>query len=318
MNTPAIRGALRCVILPASRRVPFSTLSSIPPHSSHSGSTHSHAPSGTSIRSLLFFATPIALTFSLGVWQIQRLNRKLRLVEEREASLSAPPLEASALSNPLESLNHRRIDLSGRFLHQCEMLVGPRSAPKDLPTPVQQWGGSSGLQVITPFELDSGHVVLINRGWVPQRLATPAKRATAPVSPHTFITRFDEGTSVIEYQDGSAKSERCCLEGVVRHGDEKNRFTPENDAQRGKWYYVEPRTMMQAAGVEEGPDVVVELLEPLPKGGWPCPRGYNEFLTFRTPPSTHVTYATTWFGLSAALALLTRNRLKQSARRSAK
>lgn len=309
-----MRGVLRTATPFASRHTPSSSLSSIP---SHSGSTHTASSPNRSTRSLLFFATPIALTFSLGVWQLQRLKRKLRLIEEREANLSAPPIQGSALLTSPELHDYRRVYLSGSFLHHREMLVGPRGAPKDLPMPVQQWGGSSGLQVITPFELESGDVVLVNRGWVPQRLAAQAKRATAPVSPHSFITRFDDDTPVTEYQDGNATSERCCFEGVVRRGDAKNRFTPENDIQRGKWYYVEPEAMKQAAGIEGGANVVVELLEPLPKGGWPCPKGYEEFLTFRTPPSTHVTYATTWFGLSAALALLTRNRLKQLGRKNA-
>lgn len=316
MNIGAARGALRAATPLVSRRVPFSSLSSTPSHPSPSKPTHSPS-SHTSTMSFFFFATPVALTFSLGVWQVQRLKRKLRLVAEREASLSALPIEAPALFASHEALDHRRIYLSGRFLHHREMLVGPRGAPKDLAMPVQQWGGSSGLQVITPFELDSGQVVLVNRGWVPQRLAAPTKRATALVSPHAFLTRFDENAPVAEYRDGDTKSERCCFVGVVRQGDAKNRFTPKNDIARGKWYYVDPMAMMQAAGVESGADVVVELLEPLPKGGWPCPRGYEEFLSFRTPPSTHVTYATTWFGLSAALALLTRNRLRQPVRRAA-
>lgn len=270
-----------------------------------------------STRSLVFFGMPIAVTFSLGVWQVRRLKRKIRLIEEREKSLAAQPLDADELFQSTRDLDHRQVEVSGRFLHGSEMLVGPRSAPKDLPTPILQWGGSSGLQVITPLQLDDGHVILVNRGWVPQRLSDPSKRPSAAVSPHLFLRRIDDSSALENYEDDAeGTSDRKTFTAVVRGCDEKNRFTPDNKPEKGEWYYVDPHAMMRAAGVGDADNraVVVELLEPLPKSGWPHPRSYEEFLQFRTPPSTHVTYATTWFCLSAALALLTRKRLKQPVR----
>lgn len=270
-----------------------------------------------STRSLLFFGMPIAVTFSLGVWQVCRLQRKMLLIDEREKRLSAQPLTADDFSRPKRDTEYHRIELSGRFLHNLEMLVGPRSAPKNMPTPVLQWGGSSGLQVITPFELDTGEVILVNRGWVPQRLATAQKRSKAAVSPIPFLSRVTESTQVEVYGDGdNGASTRITFTAVIRGCDEKNRFTPHNRPETGEWYYVDPDAMMESAQLkkEENKAAVVELLEPLPKSGWPYPRSYEEFLQFRTPPSTHITYATTWFCLSGALALLTRNRLKQPVR----
>lgn len=267
---------------------------------------------------MVFFGMPIAVTFSLGVWQVRRLKRKIRLIEEREKSLKAQALDAAEVFESTRDLDHRRVEISGRFLHDSEMLVGPRSAPKDLPTPVLQWGGSSGLQVITPLKLDDGHVILVNRGWVPQRLSNRSKRPSAAVSPNPFLTRIDDSSAMENYEDDAeATSDRKTFTAIVRGCDEKNRFTPDNKPEKDEWYYVDPLAMMRAAGVGDADSkaVVVELLEPLPSSGWPHPRSYDEFLQFRTPPSTHVTYATTWFCLSAALALLTRNRLRELVRR---
>lgn len=269
-----------------------------------------------SARSLIFFGTPIAVTFSLGVWQIRRLRWKLQLIEEREKRLTAQPLSADEFSRPDQAIEYRRVEVSGRFRHNLEMLVGPRSAPKDMPTPVLQWGGSSGLQVITPFELDTGGIILVNRGWIPQRLAIAKKRAQAAVSPLPFLSRVSELTPVENYGDGDGSiSETRTFNAVVRGADEKNRFTPDNKPDTGEWYYVDPEAMMDSVALRNRHETaVVELLEPLPNSGWPYPRSYSDFLHFRTPPSTHITYATTWFCLSGALAFLMRMRMKQPVR----
>lgn len=302
----------------------FTTWKPTARRSSGAGAPHAtaekNAARGTdfSPQAALFFGVPIAITFSLGVWQVRRLNRKIALIEERENQLAAEPLSATALFNASTDLDHRRVHVSGRFLHDAEITVGPRSAPKDLPTPVLQWGGSSGLQIITPLQLDDGRVLLVNRGWVPQRLAEPGKRPRAVVSPHPFLTKVDANTPTCDYEDGvGGKSAVKSFTAVVRGSDEKNRFTPDNKPEKNEWYHIDPEAMMEAIGLNDGKGetVVVELLGPLPRGGWPHPRSYEEFLQFRTPPSTHVTYATTWFCLSAALALLTRNRMRQGGRK---
>lgn len=272
--------------------------------------------------SSLFYGIPIAVTFSLGVWQVCRLERKKKLIAERAESLAAEPCSALMLRESSDVMDHRRVSLSGRLVHGREMLVGPRSAPKDTPSPVLQWGGTSGFQVITPFISDDGDIFLVNRGWVPQRLAHHVKRVGAAVTPHTFLQRVDNATVMQDYGDGEqdgiggSESARVSFTAIVRGEDEKNRFTPENSPQTSEWFYVDADAMAEAAGVRSGnqgsaPVRVLELVEPLPVYGWPHPRSMADFLEFRTPPSTHVTYAATWFSLCLALSALTRNRLKR-------
>lgn len=260
----------------------------------------------------VLFGVPIAITFSLGVWQLYRLRRKERLIDERKNRLSAPPIEADSLFENADT-DHRRIRLSGQFLHEHEMLVGPRSAPNDVPMPVLQWGGSTGLQVITPFRTADGRIVLINRGWIPQRISIRSRRENAHVNPYAFLTKVDQQTTFHHYSDRSPRSPQLSFVGVVRNTDERNRFTPENIPAKDEWFYVDADAMLRRQGLE-GCDRIVELVEPYPQGGWPYPRGIELYAEFRTPPSTHITYAITWFSLSACIGLLTRFRVRQKHR----
>ncbi|KAI0562095.1 Surfeit locus protein [Gracilaria domingensis] len=266
--------------------------------------------SGNGFRSSsLLFGVPIALTFSLGVWQVYRLRRKERLIVERKQRLSSPPIDTTVLFQDSDT-DHRRVQVTGRFLHEYEMLVGPRSAPKDTPMPVLQWGGSTGLQVLTPLKTEEGRIVLVNRGWIPQRLSSRSRRDDAQVNPYSFMTKFDRNTEVYDYNDSSAHPSQVSFVGIVRSTDDRNRFTPENVPAKNEWFYVDANAMLNAHGLE-GCDRVVELVEPYPHAGWPYPRGIELYAEFRTPPSTHITYAITWFSLSACIALLTRFRVRQ-------
>lgn len=113
------------------------------------------------------------------------------------------------------------------------------------------------------------------------------------------------------------QGQRVEFTAVVCTKQERNRFVPENIPDKNEWFYIDGKQMAQHAGYDDEGQrgLVVELYEPLPCNGWPFPRSVDQFLEFRTPPSTHVTYAVTWFSLSAALALLTRFRMQQKAAR---
>lgn len=248
----------------------------------------------------VLFGVPIAVTFSLGVWQIHRLDRKRRLITDRKRRLAAQELSFGDLTTHPDPEYHPVV-VEGRLIHSREMLVGPRSAPKEMPTAVLQWGGSSGLQVVTPMVLKNGEEVLINRGWIPQRLTPRDKRSQPAITPHPFMTSVTASTAMVDFSDGADESAVVTIHGVIRKGDDKNRFTPRNNPAQNEWFYIDPSQM-------HGTRYVIELLHPTAKTGWPHPRTRDELLTFRTPPSTHVTYAATWFSLSAALGLISRLR----------
>lgn len=280
---------------------------------------HVHGPAPTASASpspatLIFFGTPVLVTFSLGVWQVKRLLRKNYLIDQRRAHLFGTPFTSEQLYQQQDLSNDvdfHSVTLRGQFLHDQEMLVSPRSAPGHLPAAVLQWGGSSGLLVVTPCILDNKRIVLVNRGWIPHRLVHRNKRSVASVTPLPFLS--DHHAPIVP-NDSSGTIE---FKAVVRNEQERNRFMPKNVPENNEWFYIDASEMISHCKMQHEKDkpVIVELCEPLPSNGWPFPRTLDQFLEFRTPPSTHVTYATTWFSLSIALAFLMRGRLRKKVNR---
>ncbi|MEQ8355502.1 MAG: SURF1 family protein [Kiloniellaceae bacterium] len=108
----------------------------------------------------------LIVLIGLGSWQVQRLgwkNEQIALRQER-ATGAAVPLPRS-FSDP-GGVEFTRVALQGRFLHGQEFYLGARTE-----------NGRVGLNVVTPFQLEDGRVLLVNRGWVPENRRDPATRA---------------------------------------------------------------------------------------------------------------------------------------------
>ncbi|MEI7783067.1 MAG: SURF1 family protein [Betaproteobacteria bacterium] len=117
----------------------------------------------------------IALTFSLGRWQMSRADYKLALAAAMQARMREPALDpASLLAQPdLASQLHRSVQLQGRWLADRTVYLDNRPM-----------GARAGFWVLTPLQLEgSSQAVLVQRGWIArdfidrQRLApvqTPA------------------------------------------------------------------------------------------------------------------------------------------------
>jgi len=181
-------------------------------HSGTSSSTH-RARSATS--SAIFFGVPVAVTFSLGVWQLKRLERKRGMITARNESMALEPIPLDIDINTTNSIgDHRRVKLSGEFMHDQEILVGPRSAPASIPPGALQWGGSSGFLVVTPFRTTKGDVTMVLRGWIPVRLRDAQARRKAAVDLTDFLL-----PAAPPINNSDSKS----ITGVLRRVDEKNR-----------------------------------------------------------------------------------------------
>jgi len=105
----------------------------------------------------------MALTASLGRWQLSRAAQKAALqaaIDERDRQA---PLAAAALlqAQPADvaSLLHRRVRLRGHWLAQHTVFLDNR-----------QMYGRPGFFVLTPLRLAGAEpaVVLVQRGWVPR------------------------------------------------------------------------------------------------------------------------------------------------------
>jgi surfeit locus 1 family protein len=104
---------------------------------------------------LLAAAAAIALTVSLGSWQLRRAGEKLALQAAWDRAEQAAPLPVAG--GDLAAVAARlplRVQLRGRFLFDHELWLDNR-----------QMDGQAGLMLVTPLRLADGAVVLVNRGF---------------------------------------------------------------------------------------------------------------------------------------------------------
>ena len=103
----------------------------------------------------------LAIVFvNLGAWQLRRLDDRRLTNAVGESRFRASPVEIDELlagaGSDFESLEFRRATATGVFQSEHEVLI--RS---------QVYQGVAGFHVVTPFVVENGSVLLVNRGWVP-------------------------------------------------------------------------------------------------------------------------------------------------------
>jgi surfeit locus 1 family protein len=212
----------------------------------------------------------LAVLISLGNWQMDRLAWKENLIASVSERIRQPleqlpqPDEWPKLN--LEQLEYRSFAVTGRFDHAKEVHVYTV-----LSEPKGSFSGA-GYWILTPLVLDSGWIVVVNRGFVPQELKDPASRPEGQVAGQVRVT------------------------GLLRAPEQANYFTPANDPARGIWFRRDPRAianvlklrnvapfMLDATG-DYRPDVL--------------PQRNETRVTFT---NNHFGYALTWYGLACTL-----------------
>ncbi len=135
------------------------------------------SPGGTALTVL-----GVALFLGLMLWQLDRADQKRALQARFESRLGLPAEDYRGGPVDLTKMRYRRLRLAGHFLARDQVL---------LDNAVHE--GRPGYQVLTPFQLDDGGVVLVDRGWVPQgarRDALPDIRvASAPLRIEGWLDR---------------------------------------------------------------------------------------------------------------------------------
>ena len=205
----------------------------------------------------------------LCVWQVQRLYWKQELISERETRVAAEPIALPAPSGQsggadLAGIEFRRVRLEGAFAHDKEMFLGARSL-----------NGNAGYQVLTPFVLSGGGIVLVNRGWIPVERKPPNSRPEGQVT----------GTQT--------------LDGIVRLGHGKAWMQPDNEPDRNMWFYVDLPAMAAASAVDFRTDLYVDAGPAENPGKYPV--GGQTRIEL---PNDHLQYAITWGLLAVALAVI--------------
>jgi surfeit locus 1 family protein len=209
---------------------------------------------------------------ALGNWQIRRLAWKEDLiarVSERpsEAVREVPPASAWAGLDVAEG-EYRPYRLLGRFLHDKEALVFT-----SLPDPRGGFGGP-GFWVMTPFALERGGTVLVNRGFAPQGRHLPSDRGEL----------LDTGPAIVT--------------GLMRPDEDRHRFLPGDRPQQNIFYARSIADIAAAKGVSPpiAPFTIDLAAGETPPGG--LPQAGETRMAFA---NNHLQYAITWYGLAAAL-----------------
>ncbi|HSC80411.1 MAG TPA: SURF1 family protein [Chitinolyticbacter sp.] len=101
----------------------------------------------------------VLLTLLLGAWQMSRALEKQALFAQYRAASHQAVATWSGGPVPAE---YRRVRLQGRWLAEHELTLTPRTHD-----------GRIGFEVISPFQLQDGQVVLVNRGWLVGDSAVP-------------------------------------------------------------------------------------------------------------------------------------------------
>jgi surfeit locus 1 family protein len=221
---------------------------------------------------LLLAAAVFSGLMALGVWQVQRLQWKLALIDRIEQRVHAEPVAAPTpvgwAGVSREASEYSRVQVAGRFDHSKETLV---RASTEL---------GRGFWVLTPLRTTAGFWVLVNRGFVPS--ADTPRAGQADIADTQMVT------------------------GLLRLSEPGGSLLQRNDAAQGRWYSRDVKAIaagVKLDGASASPNTV--LLAPYfidaaaASGAKVWPRGGLTVVRFN---NHHVVYAMTWFVLAAMLA----------------
>jgi surfeit locus 1 family protein len=208
------------------------------------------------------FLTALAILLSLGFWQLERKVWKEELLAQIAARAYGEPAALPEAWDPAKD-EFRRVRITGTFLHEAETALHGL-APGQRGSPLQ------GFYLFTPLRLDSGALVMVNRGFVPTELRDPAARP------------------------GSRPEGEVVVTGLLRAPERPGWFVPENRPETDQWFVRDPAQFAAAKGLSVAPFYIeAEAGEP---GAWP--RGGQFRLDI---PNNHLQYALTWFGIAVTL-----------------
>jgi surfeit locus 1 family protein len=209
---------------------------------------------------------------ALGVWQVERREWKLALIERVEQRVHAAPVRAPGpsawASVSKENSEYLRVTATGHFIEGPETLVHAVTA----------LGG--GYWVMEPLQTDDGFVVLVNRGFVPAAGGEPMSPGAA-----------GNGATA------SADDAVVTITGLLRITEPKGAFLHTNAPRENRWYSRDVTAIAHAQGLSNVAPYFIDAdasLQPgqLPVGG----------LTVITFHNSHLIYAITWFTLALMMA----------------
>jgi len=220
------------------------------------------------LMALLALAVIAGLT-ALGRWQLERAHEKQRLYAAFAAGAGSTRV-VDAATPPLARYQH--VALSGRYDPKHQILLDNRSDA----------AGRAGYEVLTPFALESGRLILVDRGWIP----FGRSRAQRPEIGVGAQARTVQG-----------RIDRLPLPGIRLGTDPPLHGPFPVIANYPTHASLERLLGIPASGfAAAGERVLLDAAEPDGyERSWAAP-GF--------PPLRHIGYAVQWFGLALTLTVL--------------
>ena len=144
---------------------------------------------------LIICFTVVALIFArLGLWQVTRLRERRAANVVALQARSAPRIPLDGATPITAELAGREVSATGRYDHEHDVVLRGKA-----------YGGSPGVEVVTPLVLEGGRqAVLVNRGFLP----TPDAVTVQTDSVREFGRVQVDGTALPVPSGGGAPLER--------------------------------------------------------------------------------------------------------------
>lgn len=219
----------------------------------------------------------VVILIGLGLWQLQRLEWKQRLISELKTTFAKDPTEFFDASKAYDP--YTLTLLKGEVLAKSAFIQS-KIYDEAYPTyhPVTE---KLGKHLIMPMETDSG-VIFVNLGWVP-----------------TDFEAFNFGFNVnVEDQ----------FRVVLKPATRSNPFVPDNDATKASFYWSEIPALEAFFELKSASPYIAWAIAwehdleapPYPMGGMPDLR------------NDHAQYAAFWFFMSFVLSVIYLLKLRQT------
>ena len=212
----------------------------------------------------------------LGNWQMQRLAEKEALIAAVDSRLDATPIEVPGperwSSLDTSALVYQPVSLTGAYRYTQTSTVFT-----SLVNAKGQYSGP-GYWVMTPFVLEGGGTVFVNRGFVPQQYQEAAALGD--------LHGEDPGTVTIT--------------GVLRTPEKADFATPQADMSNRVEWVRDPERLAQMVDPALAP--IAPFYVDLPAGApGDLPQGGETVITF---PNNHFGYALTWYGFAVVAIVM--------------
>jgi surfeit locus 1 family protein len=217
----------------------------------------------------------VALCVRLGIWQLDRLEKRQAFNARVQAQIDQPPLmlAGEALKDDLYDLEYRQVNVTGTYDFSQQIAIINQS-----------YGNEWGVHLVTPLVISGtvpAQAILVDRGWIPHQDYQSGD-----------WSKFNEpGTHVVE--------------GVLRRPQVKAEIGGRTDptpapgeAPRNAWNFVN----IEQIGKQVSYPLLGAYLQQAPNPSWTG-------LPYRTQPEVeitegpHLSYALQWFSFAILLGL---------------